>query len=225
MRPSRTLVLRLAVTALIAVPLGLSTASATPYAGQYDYLTGRVQLRGADGATWRLALVATRSGALESRPEQRLYVDLDRGVAGSCTPAGRWSRALTPGEISITDDVTTGVLKTRLLGVPLQVSLAGRSGPLDQVGLYFDSLRLTVGSVDQTGAAPGAGRERGATGRLRLGAASCPAEEALLGQELVVDTVGDDVRDRRTNVPDRAPRGLFGRGLRCLPYAAPDSTS
>src|SRR5689334_12338224 len=118
--------IRLLVVASAVAVLGcVVPAQATPYAGQFRYLsTGAISLQGADGARWLLAVFATQSGQVESRPEQRLYVDLSRCVGSTCTAMGRWSRPLTAAEVSIAWQEPLGLQGT---SARLRTVLGGRN--------------------------------------------------------------------------------------------------
>lgn len=174
-------------------------ASADPYAGQYDYLaTGTLTVKGADGARWLLAVAATSSGPVGSRPEQHLYVDLDRCVGDSCAPVGRWTRPLTAADIAITStnnsldgQPSTGRLRTVLGGLSLNVALDGG----DVAGGTFHGLGSTT---SPPGVAPAMTQYTFATGRVDLGGITCEVSRerrtATIGRVTVVDTLGNDTR-------------------------------
>ena len=202
-----------AFAACAAVGVALTPAQATPYAGQFHYLTtGTIAVRGADGAQWMLALTATTSGPLESRPEQRLYVDLNRCVGGVCTAAGRWARPLTSTEVAITPATAVAdlsnskaTLRTVLGGVRLEVKLDGEGVG----GGAFDGLGS---STSPPGIGPAFAQYTVASGRLAVAGISCGVTGsggAEIGRIVTVDTVGDDVRDPRVAPPAHLPTGFL----------------
>lgn len=208
-----------AVAAALAV--AVVPARATPYAGEYRYLTsGPIAVHGADGARWLLQIGATQSGSYESRAEQRLYVDLTR-CADGCVEVGRWSRPLTNAEISISPFGTqvlvstghlTARLRTVLSGVNLDITMrqSGNSyGAVDGFGL----------STTPPGLRPTVEQYAFASGALALGPLRCAigSDESTFGEVTGADTVGDDARDPRVAPPRVLPPGLLkGKGTaRC----------
>jgi hypothetical protein len=208
-----------AAAVLAALAGAVMPAHAEPYAGQFRYLSaGPITVQGADGARWLLAVFATQSGPVESRPEQRLYLDLSRCVGSTCTAVGRWSRPLTAAEVAIEWQEPMGLqgtsarLRTVLGGRNLDVTLT--SGNIG--GGAFDGLGVST-------APPGVGPEfaqyTAAAGSAKLGALTCKVAQSdgAIGQVETVDTVGDDTRDPRTAPPATLPAGfLTGRhAARC----------
>ena len=205
---------RLLAAASLVAALGVAVvpAQATPYAGQYRYLSsGPLAVQGADGARWLLQIGATQSGSYESRAEQRLYVDLTR-CAGTCTEVGRWSRPLTDAEIAIspfgaTAYVVSGTLTARLRtvlgGFNLDVTLSdtGTGGAVDGLGI----------STTPPGIGPGVEQYSYAEGNAHLGALSCriARSEGSFGEVTGADTLGDDARDPRTAPPAALPAGFL----------------
>lgn len=194
-------------------------AQATPYAGDYRYFSATpIAVHGADGARWVLTVTATKSGGVESRAEQRLYVDLDRCDSSGCVAKGRWSRPLVDSEIAIdrafdyqpvstgTPDPVSARLSTRLGGRLLTVSLseANSNGGIDVGGL---------------GGTPHVVNHRSAVGTLRLAGVACtvPVRRAEIGEMALVDVTGDDARDPRTAPPATLPAGFLTgtRTARC----------
>lgn len=214
---------RLLASACVLAALGVAVAPAhaTPYAGQFRYLsTGTIAMQGADGARWLLAIGATKGG-VETRAEQNLYIDLSRCAASTCIVKGRWRRPLTEAEISIGGDFSyaaktdpppaTATLKSVLGGFNLDLQLLG-----DKVnGGGFDPFRSTT--------PPGVGarsyQETPAGGTLRLRGVSChfSVSGAVIGETTLIDSLGDDARDARTAPPATLPAGfLTGKhAVRC----------
>lgn len=203
----------LSVALMPAQATPLMPAQATPYAGQFKYLTtGTVAVQGADGARWLLALTATSSGPVESRTQQRLYVDLSRCVGSACAAAGKWARPLTSAEVAITAATavvdtqgTTATLRTVLGEFPLDVALEGGSVG----GVAFHGVGLTTAPP---GLAPSVSQYVFATGRVTLGGITCTVrreQAATVGRVTALDTVGDDARDARGAPPARLPSGFL----------------
>lgn len=194
-----------------ALGAGLVPAQATPYAGQFEFLSvGTVTFQGADGARWLLALTATASGPLESRPEQKLYLDLSRCAASSCVSMGKWSRPLTAAEVSISapnalvdTEASKGELHTVLGGANLDVTI-DRSSNVG--GGYANGLGS---STAPPGVSPAFVTYTFAAGRLRLAGVTCRVFSGELGRITTVDTVGDDARDPRTAPPAHLPAGFL----------------
>ncbi len=206
--------LRLFAVAGIAATIGaaVAPADATPYAGQFRYLsTGTMVATGADGARWLLSIVATQGGAVESRAEQKLYIDLSRCVRSTCTAVGKWSRALAANEISIGDigapyvsQPATARLHTVLGGMNLDVTLTTNGVE----GVALDSLGIVGGPV---GATPQVEQYAYAGGSARLARLACKvaSDQGAVGAVEGADTVGDDVRDPRTAPPAKLPAGFM----------------
>jgi hypothetical protein len=205
--------LRLLGASAVAGMLAMSMASAhaTPYAGQFSYLaTGSVAFQGADGARWLLAVTATASGAAESRPEQRLYLDLSRCAGSSCVAVGKWSRPLTPAEVAITapqalvETQASATLRTVLGGVPLDISLTG--GTVG--GGAFEGLGS---STSPPGISPAVSQYTAASGQLTFAGMRCApiSRGAEIGRRTMLDTIGDDERDPRGAPPARLPAGFL----------------
>ncbi len=206
---------RLLAAASLVAALGVAVvpAQATPYAGQFRYLSsGPLAVQGADGARWLLQVTATQSGSYESRAEQRLYVDLTR-CAGTCTAMGRWSRPLTDAEISVSDMGTAGVIVVGSLTARLRTTLGGLN--LDVTlhnegtgGGYIDGLGS---STTPPGIRPQVVRYVFAEGSARLGNVSCSIghSETTFGVVDGADTLGDDARDPRTAPPAALPAGFL----------------
>ena len=194
-----------------ALSVAVLPAQATPYAGQFQYMsTGTVELRGADGNRWLMTLTATASGPVESRPEQRLYIDLSRCVVERCAVVGKWVRPLATAEVAITSATalietqeSTADLRTVVGGVPLAVHLDG-----DSVGGgAFDGLGS---STAPPGLAPTFSQYTTAGGKVTVAGTTCVLrpKSAEIGRVVTVDTIGDDVRDPRTAPPAHLPAGF-----------------
>lgn len=213
MRPS--LLAAALLCAGLAVPAG-----ATPYAGQFDYLsTGSLAITGADGTLWGLRVQATADGVAGSRSERNLYVTLSHCQANYCQVVGDWVRPLTAAEVSISPSPapgfaspSTGALTTALGGRALKVRLAG-----DHVGgTSFDGVYPTT---TPPGARPELENYAFADGTLELGGLRCTIERdgGLVGQVTGADTVGKDARTPRTPLPAALPAGFLTgkRAPRC----------
>ena len=213
MRPS--LALASALCAALAVP-----ASATPYAGQYDYAgTGQVTVTGADGRPWVLTVQMTEGGDLESREERQLYVTLQHCQANYCAVVGRWTKPLPSSEVSIDAAVAPGVgstsrarVRTTLAGRPLQVDLSG-----DHVtGTSWSGFVPTTSPV---GVRPELDNYSFAGGTIALGGLRCTIgdDDGVIGQATGADTVGIDGRTVRTPPPASLPAGFLAgkRAARC----------
>lgn len=205
--------------ALVGAGLLLGTAAsapASPFAGQYRFAeVTELKVTGHDGAQWRLSVRSTAVTAVQSRAEQRLYVDLTRCVDGRCTPQARWSQALTSDEVAINDGFSEGTLRTAVAGTPISLQLAATNpsppqNPLADGGA-FTGLGL---STDPPGASPDVYRFHHAFGKLRIGGLSCRASAARLGETSSVDTIGDDSRFS-TTPPAVLPKGFLGSRARC----------
>ncbi len=194
----------------LAVTITALPAQATPYAGQYDYLTTNgVAITGADGAKWLLTVQASKSGAVESRPEQYLYVDLSRCAANACTSVGRWVRPLISTEATIRPALGFGTasltsdarLHTVLAGRSLEVVLAADapSGSNFTFAPTSPDYRPHVTSFAF------------ATGTLRVGSLSCSiaTKAGEIGEFTGADTVGNDARTPRTPMPATLPAGFL----------------
>lgn len=207
---------RLLAAASIAVAAGVAVApaQATPYAGQFHYLSTRtLAFTGADGARWLLNLGATQSGAVESRSEQKLYIDLSRCAGSACKTVGKWSRPLTANEVSISGEgvpmaasqPATARLRTVLGGVNLDVTLTDDG---DLGGAALDSLGTTL---SPPGIGPSIEQWQYASGTVKLATLTCRVahHQGVIGEVEGADTVGDDSRDPRTAPPAHLPAGFL----------------
>lgn len=206
---------RAAVLSAIACAVVLvAPAHATPYAGQFRYLSsGTLSVEGADGARWLLTVGATQSGSFESRPEQKLYIDLTRCVASACKTVGKWSRPLTANEVSIS---TQGVLATWTQpgGARLRTVLGGMNLDLtlnddgSVGGAAFDSLGE---STSPPGVRPQVEQYSYASGTVNLARLHCAVahNQGVIGQADGADTIGDDTRDPRVAPPAKLHVGFL----------------
>ena len=191
--------------ALTAVP-----AHATPYAGQYDYLTtDDVSIVGADGAQWVLSFEATQGAAAESRSERFLTIDLRRCAVNTCVSRGAWVQPLAAGQVDVKPAVSadspgltsTGHVETTVAGKPFVVSLAGDS-------ISGSRFEFVPGGVDYR---PHVTNFSYASGTVRLGPLTCKTAEykADIGQFTGADTIGNDARTPRTPTPSALPTGFL----------------
>jgi hypothetical protein len=196
--------------ACAAVALTVLPAQASPFAGQYDFLsTGGVTITGADGAKWVLTVGATEDDGVQARPEQALTIDLRRCAVNSCTLRGSWSKPLGDAEVDIhaalttesSDLSSTGHVLTTLAGRRLEVSLTADSIS----GTRFE---FVPGGVDYR---PHLTNFSYATGTVRFGSLTCALTEnaGQIGQFTGADTIGDDARTPRGPVPAVLPAGFL----------------
>jgi hypothetical protein len=158
-----------------------------------------------------LAISATASGMIESRPEQRLYLDLSRCAASACVSVGKWSRPLTAAEVSISSqtgvvDTTpaSGTVRSVLGGAHFDVNLGGTS--IGVGGGYFDGLGS---STTPPGIRPGFVHYTSAGGTITLAGLRCRVTRGEIGNITTVDTIGDDARDPRNAPPAQLPAGFL----------------
>lgn len=209
--------MKVRLLAASACLLGLAAAvpaHATPYAGDFRYLSsGSLSIRGADGARWLMSVFATQGGQFESRSEQKLYVDLSRCAGSTCVSRGSWSRPLTAAEISVsqagvvtaeTNQPATATLRTVLGGRDLTVTLHA-SGP---GGAAFDGAGT---GNEPLGVDPQTEQWSYAAGALDLGGLHCAIGDnhGAIGEIQSVDSVGDDTRDPRSAPPAVLPAGFL----------------
>lgn len=203
-----------AVVATLGVTL--VPAQATPYAGQFAYLTtGTVSIVGADGARWLLSVGATSDDGVSNRTERNLYIDLSRCTGSTCVAKGRWVRALTPAEITLKSTGNVHVVQTEQGTGTVRTVLGDRDLRIDlrEGGVGGGSFTGVNSSTTPPGIAPQLHDWRYAAGTLRLGGMTCKVgvrgTEAVIGSVMVVDTLGDDARDPRTAPPAQMPAGFL----------------
>lgn len=200
-----------------ALSLTVPWANASPFVGQYQYAeVAEYDYIGHDGALWQLTVRATAVTSIQSRPEQRLYLILERCLKGKCAEQGRWSQPLTADEIRFSDAYTEGILSTRVGSTALSLVLYAtvvnaRDNPYGGSGGAFSGVGL---DDSPPGVSPDFYRYHPAFGAIRVGAVACQVHQARLGEWTSVDTTGDDARFA-TPTPVSLPKGFLGSRTRC----------
>lgn len=207
---------RLLAAAGIAATIGvaIAPAQATPYAGQFRYLSsGTLAIQGADGARWLLVVGATQSGSFESRAEQSLYIDLSRCAGSACKVMGRWSRPLTDAEVTINAPLAPSVGVTQSSSARVRTVLGGRNldVTLTGGGVIGNGVGGFVPTTSPVGVHPQYSQGAYAGGTVKLGALRCVVgtSQGAIGQVVGADTIGDDARDPRSAPPATFPPGFL----------------
>ena len=200
-----------ALGAVVAVGMSGLPAHAGPYAGQHRYVdTVRVAVHGADGATWTVQVAARVAGVVQSEADTPLLITLDRCLGNVCSAIGRWRQPLTTGRVDVASDLSTGVIDTAAMGLPVKVALSATTQLITA-----NSVQFGYEPNDPTRFDPRADYGKSAGGTLTIGKLTCKVAAGVLGEAVVrADTNGPN-GDNRTAPPRSWPVGMLGARAAC----------
>lgn len=186
----------LLLTSVLAVG-AIGPASATPQVGVQRYLATSFDLHGRDGTRYTFDLVATEAGAGSGLPST-LTIDVNRCSpgGGSCRAVGSARLALPAGAVSVSPDFAVGKLSVTIAGSPLSVSLSHAVVDAATFTIYTPGAALYTGDPSGGDVSPQVLAFVDASGRARLGRASCDVI-GTMGSLQGRDGIGEDVRDPR----------------------------
>jgi hypothetical protein len=200
-----------ALGAVVAVGLGGFPAHAAPYAGQHRYADSlQVAVHGADGATWQVQVAVRVAGAFQSEPDTPLLITVSRCTGTVCAPIGRWRQQLLNGRAEVPDDLSSGMVDTVVMGLPLRLTLTSTTALINA-----NSVQFGYEPNDPTRVDPRADYGKSAAGTLTIGKLTCKVKAGQLGTAVArADTNGPN-GDNRIAPPSTWPLGMLGARASC----------
>ncbi len=194
--------------AVLAVS-AVSPAQAVPSIDKVGIATATLSLRGSDGATYAVDVLARMSEAGTSQSRGRVEVTVRRCVSSSCTKDTTYAARLPAPALTVANDLSSGKLSTSIFGFPLVLSLTAADDTTSTDGkaeLYQPV--LPTGQVRVW-----VKQERQAAGQSQMMAKTCKPVTSTLARDDIADGVELQLA---ASLPTSLPRAFAGlRNARC----------